>query len=48
MRATGPAVVFILCTETRDHPPARLAKTLEADQMKTIAFPGGPASPVNK
>jgi sulfur-oxidizing protein SoxX len=30
-----------VCTETRDKPPAELAKALEADQMKTIAFPPG-------
>ncbi len=30
-----------VCTETRDRPPAELAKQIEADQMKTIAFPGG-------
>jgi sulfur-oxidizing protein SoxX len=30
-----------ICTETRDNPPAALAKQLEADQMKTIAFPSG-------
>src|SRR5437764_5996078 len=30
-----------LCTESRDQPPASLAKTMEADQMKTIAFPEG-------
>ena len=30
-----------LCTESRDQPPASLAKTMEADQMKTIAFPQG-------
>ncbi len=30
-----------LCTETEDKPPAALAKQLEADQMKTIAFPQG-------
>ncbi|OGA05813.1 MAG: sulfur oxidation c-type cytochrome SoxX [Betaproteobacteria bacterium RIFCSPHIGHO2_12_FULL_69_13] len=30
-----------VCTETRDQPPAALAKQLEADQMKTIAFPSG-------
>jgi len=30
-----------LCTETRDRPPADLAKAMEADQMKTIAFPEG-------
>jgi sulfur-oxidizing protein SoxX len=31
-----------VCTDSRDQPPAALAKTLEADQMKTIAFPAGP------
>jgi L-cysteine S-thiosulfotransferase len=30
-----------LCTESHDKPPAEIAKTLEADQMKTIAFPAG-------
>ena len=30
-----------VCTETRDKPPADVAKALEADQMKTIAFPEG-------
>ncbi len=30
-----------VCTETRDQPPAEVAKSLEADQMKTIAFPEG-------
>src|SRR3954468_10523600 len=30
-----------VCTETHDRPPAELAKQLEADQMKTIAFPQG-------
>jgi L-cysteine S-thiosulfotransferase len=30
-----------VCTETDDRPPAELAKQLEADQMKTIAFPAG-------
>jgi L-cysteine S-thiosulfotransferase len=30
-----------ICTETRDKPPAALAKQLEADQMKTIVFPSG-------
>jgi sulfur-oxidizing protein SoxX len=30
-----------LCTESRDNPPAEVAKALEADQMKTIAFPPG-------
>lgn len=30
-----------LCTESNDKPPADIAKTLEADQMKTIVFPAG-------
>ena len=30
-----------VCTETHDRPPAALAKQLEADQLKTIAFPEG-------
>jgi L-cysteine S-thiosulfotransferase len=30
-----------VCTESRDRPPAQLAKTLETDQMKTIVFPSG-------
>ena len=30
-----------LCTESRDRPPAELAKALEADQMKSIVFPQG-------
>ena len=30
-----------VCTETRDKPLAETAKTLEADQMKTIVFPQG-------
>jgi sulfur-oxidizing protein SoxX len=30
-----------VCTEAHDQPPAELAKRLEADQMKTIAFPQG-------
>jgi L-cysteine S-thiosulfotransferase len=30
-----------VCTESADKPPAALAKALEADQMKAIAFPGG-------
>ena len=30
-----------VCTETHDKPPADLAKALEADQVKTIAFPEG-------
>ena len=28
-----------VCTETHNQPPAELARRLEADQMKTIAFP---------
>ena len=30
-----------VCTESNDQPPAALVKQLEADQMKTIAFPQG-------
>ena len=30
-----------VCTESNDRPPAELAKQMEADQMKTIAFPQG-------
>jgi len=30
-----------VCTESGDKPPAGLAKALEADQLKTIDFPGG-------
>jgi sulfur-oxidizing protein SoxX len=30
-----------VCSESNDRPPAKLAKALEADQMKTIAFPQG-------
>jgi L-cysteine S-thiosulfotransferase len=30
-----------VCTESNDRPPPELAKVLEADQMKTIAFPEG-------
>ena len=30
-----------VCTATNGRPPADLAKQLEADQMKTIAFPSG-------
>jgi len=30
-----------LCTETGNSPPAGVAKALEADQMKSIAFPAG-------
>jgi L-cysteine S-thiosulfotransferase len=30
-----------VCTESNDRPPADLAKQMEADQLKTIAFPQG-------
>jgi L-cysteine S-thiosulfotransferase len=30
-----------VCTETNDRPPGDLARQLEADQLKTIAFPAG-------
>lgn len=30
-----------ICTESRDRPPAGLAKQLEEDQLKTIAYPQG-------
>ena len=30
-----------LCTESRDKPPADVAKALEADQMKSVIFPEG-------
>ena len=30
-----------VCTESNDRPPAELAKRLEADQMKSVAFPAG-------
>ena len=30
-----------VCTESNDRPPSDLARQLEADQMKTIAFPPG-------
>jgi L-cysteine S-thiosulfotransferase len=30
-----------VCTESGDRPPGDLTKTLEAEQMKTIAFPEG-------
>ena len=29
------------CTESRDHPPAELSKSLQAEQLKSIAFPEG-------
>jgi sulfur-oxidizing protein SoxX len=30
-----------VCTETHDNPPADVAKSIEAEQMKTIALPQG-------
>jgi sulfur-oxidizing protein SoxX len=30
-----------VCTESGNHPPAELAKALEADQMKSISYPEG-------
>jgi sulfur-oxidizing protein SoxX len=30
-----------VCTETRDKPPAEVARAIEAEQMKSIAFPEG-------
>jgi L-cysteine S-thiosulfotransferase len=30
-----------VCTQSRDTPPPGVARTIEADQMKTIAFPEG-------
>ena len=30
-----------ICTESGDKPPAEVAKAIEADQMKTIAYPAG-------
>ncbi len=30
-----------VCTESRDQPPAELARAMQADQMKTIVFPAG-------
>jgi len=30
-----------LCTETNDRPPGDVARQLEADQLRTIAFPAG-------
>lgn len=36
-----PDALQRVCNESGNKPPAELAKVLEADQMKTIAFPGG-------
>jgi sulfur-oxidizing protein SoxX len=41
MDRVTPDAVQRVCNATGDKPPAELAKTLEADQMKTIVFPGG-------
>ncbi len=41
MDRVKPDAVQRVCNETGDKPPAELAKMLEADQMKTIDFPGG-------
>jgi L-cysteine S-thiosulfotransferase len=30
-----------VCTESKDHPPADITKSLEAEQMKAIQFPDG-------
>jgi sulfur-oxidizing protein SoxX len=40
MDRVTPDAVQRVCNQTQDKPPAELAKALEADQMKTIAFPG--------
>jgi L-cysteine S-thiosulfotransferase len=39
--AAGQDALQRICTITRDKPPADVARQLEADQMKTIAFPSG-------
>ena len=36
-----PDALQRVCNETGDRPPVELARTLEADQMKSIAFPAG-------
>jgi sulfur-oxidizing protein SoxX len=36
-----PDAVQRVCNETGDKPPAELAKVLEGDQMRAIAFPAG-------
>ena len=36
-----PDAVQRVCNESNDRPPAEIASTLEADQMRTIAFPSG-------
>ena len=37
-----------LCTDTNDRPPGDVARQLEADQMKSIAFPGGDQDPAKR
>jgi sulfur-oxidizing protein SoxX len=37
-----PDALQRVCNETNNNPPAELARTLEADQMRTIALPSGP------
>ena len=39
--AAGQDAVQRICTMTNDRPSAEIAKQIEADQMKTIAFPEG-------
>ena len=39
--AVAQDAVQRICTVTNDRPSAEIAKQLEADQMKTIAFPAG-------
>ena len=39
--AVAQDAVQRICTMTNDRPSAQVAKRLEADQMKTIAFPSG-------
>ena len=39
--AAAQDAVQRICTVTNDRPSAEIAKQLEADQMKTIAFPAG-------
>jgi sulfur-oxidizing protein SoxX len=41
MDRVTPDAVQRICNATHDKPPAELARTLEADQMKTVAFPSG-------
>jgi len=41
MERVAPDALQRVCNETSDKPPAELAKTLEADQLKTIVFPSG-------